>query len=143
MGLYAKIDVAFARDPDWILQPLSRLMYVQWMCHCRESATDGLCDARLLTLVAAGISHPRQHMDFLVSIGKLDVDPQGWRIPERVWTRWNLTKAEVDALTAAKSEGGSLGNHRRWHKDQPSSECPFCSSSNGSHKASHHRSEGR
>lgn len=138
-GLYAKLDVAFARDPDLMGHPLSRLAYIQWTCWCRENNTDGSCNAHVLNLVLSDITNPRRHMAFLVKIGKLEETPEGWRIPERIWKRWNLTKDEVNALTAAKSDAGTLGNHRRWHTTEPSPDCRFCiapPSQNGSHKRS-------
>lgn len=138
MTLYAKIDVAFARDPDLVGHPLARLLYIQWICFGRENNTDGICDRRLLNMVAHDIGTPRRQMDHLVKVGKMEVTPYGWRIPERVWKRYNLTKDEVSALVAAKSDAGALGNHRRWHGTEPSATCRYCiaePSQNGSHDA--------
>jgi hypothetical protein len=138
MALYAKIDVAFARDPDLVGLPLARLMYVQCLLYARENLTDGAIDSRLLSFVAVDIQRPRRHMDALVKAGKLEETPDGWRIPGHVWRKFNPTKDEVAAIIAAKGEAGALGNHRRWHRTEPSPDCRYCianASQNGSHDA--------
>lgn len=139
MALYAKIDVALARDPELVGMPLARLMYVHCVLYCRENLTDGHIDRRVLTLAAVDIPNPRKQMDALVKAGgKLEVTEAGWRIPEQVWRRFNPMKEEVDALVTAKGAAGALGNHRRWHGSEPSATCRYCiaeSSQNGSQHA--------
>ena len=54
-------------------------------------------------------------MDYLVSIGKLEVTDTGWRIPDRIWRKFNPTKAEVDELRRAEAERKAAwrDKHRR------------------------------
>lgn len=44
------------------------------------------------------------------------------------WAKYQPTRAELDEKEAAKSDGGVLGNHRRWHESRGVSdpECPHC-----------------
>jgi hypothetical protein len=104
MALYAKIDVALARDPDLIGYPLARLLYIQAFCYGRENLTDGAIDRRLLPLVAPDIPTPAKHVAYLVTIGKLEETPTGWRIPEGVWRRYNPLKSEVDEMRRAEAD---------------------------------------
>lgn len=104
MTLYAKIDVALQRDPDLVGLPLARLIYIQAVCYCRENLTDGQIDRRVLPLIAVDIPQAAKHMNALVTAGKLGVTCAGWRIPERIWKRFNPTKVEVDELRRAEAE---------------------------------------
>lgn len=39
---------------------------------------------------------------------------------------WQQSAEEVVAAKEASSKGGSLGNHKRWHKDKPNLKCRYC-----------------
>lgn len=105
MALYAKIDVALARDPELVGMPYARLLYIHVVCYCRENLTDGQIDRRVLPLVAVDIPQPSKWMDELVKAGgKLEVTDTGWRIPEQVWSRFNPLKSEVDEMRRVEAE---------------------------------------
>jgi hypothetical protein len=57
------------------------------------------------------------------------VDVDGWVIHDYFWlhpTKAEATTAQANAI-AAKSDGGKLGNHRRWHTDgHTNPNCPYC-----------------
>lgn len=101
MALYAKIDCGIARDPKMIAAgPHARLLYVQATLFCRENLTDGVVEELVLPIVALDIPTPKKHMQRLVALGALEQIDGGWRIPERVWAKYNPTRAEVDARRA-------------------------------------------
>jgi hypothetical protein len=103
--LYARIDVALARDPRMIAAgPLARLMYVQSVLYCRENLTDGVIDRLILPLVAVDVPNARRHMARLVDVGALEVVEVGWRIPDQVWRRYNPLRSEVDEIRRAEAE---------------------------------------
>jgi len=68
--------------------------------------------------------------DTLVEVGLWervddDADP-GYRF--RKWDKYQPTRAEVVDRRSAKSDGGTLGNHRRWHEGRNAFDaaCPHC-----------------
>jgi hypothetical protein len=105
MALYAKIDVALARDPRMIAAgPLGRLLYVQTILYCRENLTDGSVDKLVLPLIAIDIPSPAKHMRRLTELGALEQTGVGWQIPEAVWRRYNPMRSEVDDIRRADAE---------------------------------------
>lgn len=115
MGLFAKIDVALARDPRMIAAgPLARLLYVQSVLYARENLTDGVIDALVLPIVAIDVPNPRKHMARLVDVGALtERKGGGWIIPEHVWRRYNPTRAEVEEQRRLEAERKAQWRARR------------------------------
>lgn len=118
--LYAQIECDLMRDPDLIGAPMARLLYIQCVLYGRENLTDGLIDRRLLPLIAVDIPTPAKHMATLAAKGKVELDPEGWRIPPDVWTKRNPTRAEVEAgRQAATVRKRSQRDRQRSHTDVP------------------------
>lgn len=127
LTLYAKIDVAIARDPRMIAAgPMARLLYIQAFAYCRENLTDGLIDRLLLPIIAVDIKSPALLMSKLVKVGALEETCDGWRIPLRVWRKYNPMRADVEAMVVDKRAAGVLGNHNRWHGERSDPKCPHC-----------------
>lgn len=97
MALYARFDCSFSDDPKVAAAgDLAELVYFRCVLKCRENLTDGVIDRRLLPRWTAGIrGKANAHAQALVDVGLWLEHPDGWRIPEAVWRRWNPTAAEV------------------------------------------------
>jgi hypothetical protein len=110
---------------------------------CRANATDGLIPREDLTLVLPRMRQPARYAsecvhrdvwhDARFACPSVDcpapVDADGWVIHDYFAlhpTKAESVTAQVNA-SAAKSQGGKLGNHRKWHKDgRTSPDCPWC-----------------
>lgn len=116
--LYAQIECDLMRDTDLLGEPLARLLYIQAVLYCRENLTDGRIDRKELILVAVDIPSRDKQIAKLVTIGKLEPTPTGWRIPEHVWRQRNPMKAEVaSAREAATQRKRSQRDRQRGHTD--------------------------
>lgn len=71
--------------------------------------TDGHIPADLI----GSLGGKRQHAEALVKAGLWDAEPDGWRF--RDWTDYQPSAKDVKLGREAESQGGSWGNHRRWH----------------------------
>lgn len=140
MTLYAKIDCSFPDDPKVIeAGPMAELLYLRMVLHCREHLTDGVVNRAHLSRIATGLRTKDALVRRLLDTKLLEEHQDGWRIPVRVWRRWNPTKAAVAKAAAVKSEAGTLGNHERWHQSNPNPNCPLCIANASQHATNGHR----
>ncbi|MBO0880330.1 MAG: hypothetical protein J2P17_08245 [Mycobacterium sp.] len=65
----------------------------------------------------------------LVDCGLWETDQDGYQFHD--WHDYQPTEEEEAAARANRSDRGALGAHRRWHRDQPSPDCPYCTVTNG------------
>lgn len=42
------------------------------------------------------------------------------------WMHFQPTRDELTSRISGRRSGGILGAHRRWHRDKPAADCPFC-----------------
>lgn len=84
--------------------------------------TDGLIPMSLLS----SLGGKRAQADALVKAGLWDVEPDGYRF--RDWLDYQPSAHDVKLSEAAEKEGGSFGNHKRWHANRGLSDpdCKFC-----------------
>lgn len=112
---------------------------------CRANGTDGLVPRTDVDLVVPRLRQPERHAAECTRRGvwhdarhdcpsrdcPAPVDADGWVIHDYFSlhpTKAEATTAQANAA-AAKSDGGKLGNHRKWHRDgRTSPSCPYCRS---------------
>lgn len=123
-GLFLALNVDYA-DDDLILQAGERAE-IQWLrarCLMKRLATDGrITDAQLRRL---GLSGVQARSERLVAVGLWRRIDGGY--VDLTYLDTNPSAAQIEAAQDGKSAGGKLGNHRRWHREIPSPECPYCS----------------
>jgi hypothetical protein len=112
---------------------------------CRDNGTDGLIPNDDVNLVVPRL---RQAARYAAECARREVwhdarhncpsqdcpapvDADGWVVHD--YFSLHPTKAETATAlanaSAAKSDGGKLGNHRKWHRDgRTSPSCPYCTS---------------
>jgi hypothetical protein len=131
--LYVPLDVNYADDEKIILAgERAELLYLRALCLAKRILSDGVvADAHLPRFGLAGVGARARK---LVDVGLWERVEGGYRIV--AWARHNKSAAEVEAGQQEKSHGGLLGAHNRWHRDEPSPDCPLCHPSpNGSGNA--------
>lgn len=84
--------------------------------------TDGFIPADLLATFGA----KRAHAEALVKADLWLAEPEGYRF--RDWLQYQPSAHDVKLSQEAESQGGSFGNHKRWHKKRGvvDPECRFC-----------------
>lgn len=84
--------------------------------------TDGFIPANLL----AALGGTRTTADKLVKVRLWEIEPGGYRF--RDWHVYQPSAADVKAAEEAERNGGSWGNHIRWHAKKKISnpDCRFC-----------------
>lgn len=124
---------------------------------CFRNCTDGFIDAGDLALVCPQMRAPERVAAECVrrkvwheagqECPSADcpepVDGDGWVIHD--YLRWQPSKSEAQAEREGKSDGGSLGNHRRWHAGRGVVKpgCPYCRVASPSDNRSDMRSDNR
>ena len=101
---------------------------LRWGCRVRAGSwsaahlTDGFVPADLLPTFGA----TRKHAETLVKAELWCVEPEGYRF--RDWLDYQPSAHDVELSQEAESNGGSFGNHKRWHtrRGVTDSECRFC-----------------
>lgn len=137
MSLYVPLDVNYADDPKVIeAGPEAELVYVRSLAIAKRIGSDGRIHRAHLFRLAGDLPSIRSGEcdtnDFatdLVNAGLWIEVPDGWQIA--AWDRWNLTAEELEERKRGKAEGGSLGNHRRWHeaRGKVDPDCRYCTGS--------------
>lgn len=90
-----------------------------------RNLTDGAVPSEELPTVAPGLRRLESLAAELVERDLwIATPPLGWVIND--YLDYQPSKEEVRNMQSRKSKGGQLGNHRRWHQEQPDPKCPYC-----------------
>jgi hypothetical protein len=117
--IHIQLAVTYGEDPK--LRALARFgrdargirdLYVQMICYCKRNLTDGFVPAEELGVLAYPDSQRIGERDAgrLIEIGLAETAIGGYMLPG--FLKRNKSKAEVDAVSAAKSEAGKRGGTR-------------------------------
>lgn len=116
MAYYAQLSCEFTRDPRMIAAGWqARAVYVEAMLYCRENLTDGLIDrlALIFWMPDMPVKARAKLLDRLADVGALAIVDQGWRFPSHVWSKWNPSKADVEAKREAEAQRKAEWRARR------------------------------
>jgi hypothetical protein len=117
--IHVQLAVNYGEDPK--LRALARFgrdargcrdLYVQMVCYCKRNLTDGIVPAEELGVLVYPDSPKigRRDADRLVQVGLVEPHGDDYRIPG--FLKRNKSKAEVEAISAAKAESGRRGGVR-------------------------------
>jgi len=117
--IHLQLAVSYGEDPK--IRALARYgrdargirdLYVQMVCYCKRNLTDGFVPAEELGVLAYPDSQKIGERDAgrLIEVGLAETAIGGYMIPG--FLKRNKSKAEVDALSEAKSEAGRRGGSR-------------------------------
>lgn len=124
-GLYVKLDASY-EDDEKIIQAgeKAELLYVRSLCLVKRILSDGfVSDAHLPKF---GLTSVNQRARKLAEVGLWDRDDGRGGYWIRAWPKHNRSAEDVKAQQAKAQADAVLGNHRRWHQDTPSPDCPHC-----------------
>lgn len=126
-GIFVPLDVNYPRDrairragPD------AELLFIRSLVYTKGASTDGYIADYDLDVVAVGLRNVTKSVTALVAGGLWEPTTDGWQI--RSWAKWNMTTDQITEVTEARSTGGGMGNHERWHVKRGivSPDCSFC-----------------
>lgn len=106
------------------VSPLAELLFVRALCFARRNLTDGAIRERQLSRIAVGLEGAEQLAEELVDVGLWRQTPAGWRIAK--YLKRNPSRTEIATWSDTKRRAAIAGNHRRWHRTEPSEDCPLC-----------------
>lgn len=126
MPLYVPLDADYAADPKIIRAgSAAELLFIRSLALVKRLQSDGRIDSVHLASLALGIpGRAANNAAALVREQLWTEVPGGWVIT--AWSRWNMTKDQLDARKRVKRDAATRGNHERWHADKPSPDCPIC-----------------
>lgn len=104
-GSYAPLSAHYYKD-DAIAAagPMAELLYIRSLAFCADVLSDGfISDVQLTRFVGVGIPAAKKHAGRLVDVGLWERtedglfgnDGSGYQVV--AWSKWNLTKAEIQA----------------------------------------------
>lgn len=85
-----------------------------------DQLTDGHIPAQMIPVLGGKPADARR----LVDAGLWDRTPNGYQFHD--WDDYQPTRQDHDNRVKTGRAGGTLGAHRRWHKDHPSPDCEYC-----------------
>jgi hypothetical protein len=130
--IHIELSVNFADDPK--VRALARYgkdarglrdLWVQMLCHAKETLTDGYVSSEQLGILVypdppkVGVRDAQR----LVAVGLLEVVDGGFFIP--TFLKRNKSRGQVHARIQQKHDDGVLANHRRWHVNKGKTD-PLC-----------------
>lgn len=97
-------------------------LLVDYWCWCHRQRTDG----RMPKSRWERLSRPKVRGELLAEM----VDDHGDYVEAHDYLDWQRSAAEAAAARVKQTDGGSLGNHRRWHVGRGviAEGCPYCES---------------
>jgi len=123
---WVKFDDGFPEHPKIIgLSDAAFRLHVEAVSYCNRQLTDGLVLAVVLPRITSA-RHPVKVAAELVSAGVWEATEGGWWIHD--YLDYQPSKQDAMAVAEGKSVGGSIGNHRRWHKARGVTDptCRYC-----------------
>ena len=105
-----KVDDKLWGHPKWLaLPPRARGLWVTAGSWCAANETGGEVPRH----VVRALSGTRPDVVALVQVGLWEETDEGWTFHD--WDQFQPDAASQKAKREAESQGGDLGNHRRWH----------------------------
>lgn len=128
--VWFKVDDSFYDHPK--TEELSDSAIALWTragSYCAKHLTDGFISHRKADRMC---DSPAIAITELLDAGLWERAADGYRFHD--WHEYQPTREEALATSKAKSVGGAVGNHRRWHveRGKVDPECPYCSNSHRS-----------
>lgn len=95
-------------------------LLIEFWCWCHRQRTDG----RMPKTRWNRLGKPKTRSELLEDM----VDDFGEYVEAHDYLDWQRSAAEAAAARTRQTEGGSLGNHRRWHvaRGIVDDTCPYC-----------------
>jgi hypothetical protein len=127
-GIYAQISCSMTRDPRMIAAGWqARAVYVEAVLYCRENLTDGIIDRLALPywMPDMPVKARSKLLDRLIEVGALTTCEQGWSFPEGVWSRWNPSRADVEAKREAEKQRKANYRAKRREETDVSEDVPM------------------
>lgn len=118
-----KVDDQFAMHPKSMSAGNAALgLWVRAGSWSAAHLTDGRIPSELLPALGGNSASAKR----LVKAGLWDVEPDGYQF--RDWSDYQPLAEDVKAAEAAEKDGGSWGNHVRWHvkKNVTNDKCKHC-----------------
>jgi hypothetical protein len=117
--IHIQLAVNYGADPK--LRSLAKFgrdargcrdLYVQMVCYSKSNLTDGIVPAEEIGVLVYPDSAKigKRDADRLVEVGVLELTPDGYLV--RAFLKRNKSKAEVEAISEAKSAAGKQGGLR-------------------------------
>lgn len=121
MSLFIKVDVNFQLDPKIMaVGPEAELMFLRGLAWSKSRQTDGEVPMSALPLLALGLrDEPLEIAGRLVIHGIWQATDDGYRVPFEKWSKWQVTKVQVDEISRKRSDAGRKGNEVRWGNEGP------------------------
>lgn len=108
--------------------PEAELVFIRALVFLKGTKTDGFLadfdlDAAMVGIKPAWVTRA---VAALVKAELWTVVEDGWQV--RSWAKWNATQTEIAEDREAKREGGTKGNHKKWHVDRGivNPKCSLC-----------------
>lgn len=137
--IYIQLVVGYAEDPK--VRALARFkrdaralrdLYVQMLCYCKRTSSDGFVPAEEVGVMVYPDSPRIGERDVarLAEVGLVEAKDGGYWLPG--YLKRNASRAQIQAKMAAQVEtsadSGRFGNHQRWHvgRGVVEPECQFC-----------------
>lgn len=122
--VWFKVDDSFYDHPK--TEELSDSAIALWTragSYCARHLTDGFISHRKADRMC---DNPATAITELVDAGLWERESDGYRFHD--WHEYQPTREEALAASKAKSVGGAVGNHRRWHveRGRVDPQCPYC-----------------
>lgn len=118
-----KVDDRLAMHPK-VMQAGNAAMglWVRAGSWSAQNLTDGHIPTALLT----SLGGTRNQAEALVKAHLWTVEPDGWRFHD--WSEYQPSASDVKLHKEAESEGGTWGNHQRWHigRHMRDPDCKHC-----------------
>lgn len=121
-GLWVKLSVDYLDDPKICeVGVVGEDLFIRGLAYAKKQDSPLIAFAAIPRL-GFGIVDPMLVADRLCDAGLWALDGNSYRIV--AWDEWQTSES-------GKSLGGTLGNHRRWHRDKQVAGCPHCEGGEG------------
>jgi hypothetical protein len=108
--IFATIDVHYFDDDKVLASGSAWQLHLAAILTCKRTLSDGMLTRRQLERIAPeSLSDTSDAIATLIDVGLFE--EIGEYIYVASWDTWNDPAADVEA----RSKGGRMGNHKRWH----------------------------
>ena len=118
MALFVKVDVFYQLDPKVMaVGPEAELMFLRGLAWSKARQTDGEVPMSAISFLGLGLrDDPMEIAGRLVIHGIWEATDDGYRVPFDKWSKWQVTREQVQEISKKRSEAGKKGNEARWGK---------------------------
>lgn len=124
---WARLSVNFWTDPKVLAcDHVARSVFVASIAVAGQHLSDGVVHRHTMRLYAGDDGTLEDAAGQLVGVGLWEPvgDGMSWRICS--YLKWNDSRADVRRARIKRLLGGVAGRHKRYHKAEKDSQCPFC-----------------